>query len=269
MIRRLVAVLAGIAVVLGGLALLRPGTPLEEARDRGCPAEFPHRMTGDIDGRLFSRAVAALVICTDPAGTTTLLANRSEAVWTLREPGRVIVQRDPRNSFNRSFLRIVDSRIPALPPGSVVAVARPPSEAEVAIDPQLTLAKLVHDELATSLAAQNPQLLDATVESALDGNRTALSRCLLEVVAHLDSPASLLLSGNPAPRLIRAAQEAAAEDNACTRAWRTAKVGAGVTQEQASPLSDDVARWREDERFIIRAVSASIAYIALTSRAAA
>src|SRR3954471_5988058 len=200
-IRRVLAVLVVLAAALTALVLLRPEAPGSADPDRGCPTQFPHRMTGDLAGRLFSRAVAALVICSDPAGRTTMVANRTEAVWTLRAPTHVVVQRDPRNALNRSFLRIAATDVPALPPGSVVVVARPPSEAQVEIDPRLTLAKLVHDELAASLAAQNPLLLDATVEHALAGNRTALSRCLDDVVARIVDPGSLLISGNPVPGL--------------------------------------------------------------------
>ena len=271
MIRRVLAVLAALLAGFAVLSVVQPEPIPAVEHDRGCPRAFPHRLTADSDGRLFARAVAEFVVCSDAAGTATLIANGTEAVWTLLSPAGVAVHRDWADALSRSFLRFVESSAPVVPPGAVVVVARPPSQVRAVIDPALTIAKLAHDELAASLAAQSPLLLDATVEGALAGNRNALTSCLRDVIARIpDAAESLMISGNPAPRIIDAAEEVAAQgDGSCREAWQAAKVRAGVPVEDAASLAVDVARWRHDERFIIRAVSASISYLALTRRSPA
>ncbi|WP_210508808.1 hypothetical protein [Naasia sp. SYSU D00057] len=271
MIRRVLAVLAALLTGLLVLSVVQPDPVPAVERDRGCPRAFPQRLTADSDGRLFSRAVAEFVVCADAAGTTTLIANGTEAVWTLLSPTGVAVHRDWADALSRSFLRFVDSPTPVVPPGAVVVVARPPSHVHAVIDPTLTIAKLAHDELAASLAAQSPLLLDATIEGALTGNRNALTRCLRDVLARIpDAAESLLISGNPAPRIIDAAEEVAVQgEGSCRESWQSAKIGAGIPAADAESLAADVSRWRQDERFIIRAVSASISYLALTRPSAA
>lgn len=266
--RRLIAlVLSAVLVVAAGASLsaLLPGPRTATARDSGCPAAFPARLTPHPVGNLYSRALAGLVVCSDASGTATLVTNLTDAVWVVDEPRQVVVHRAPTTSLNESFLRLVHGALPAIPAGAAVQVYRPASSLRLVIDPWLTLAQLTHDQLALSLAAQSPFLLDGTIRHALQANRATLMRCVRAVLERVPDPGPLLAGGNPAPRITETAAVVAANGaGGCSQAWVTTKLNAGVPREAITSLASDVRAWRRDSRFAVRSISASITYWALT-----
>jgi hypothetical protein len=266
--RRLIAVALSAVLAIAAVAsasALTPAPTMSQGRDLGCPAAFPARLTPRPAGNLYSRALAGLVVCSDRTGTATLVTNSTDAVWVIDEPQDVIVHRDPTTSLNRSFLRLIHGERTAIPAGSSVRVFRPASSLRLVIDPYLTLAQLTHDQLAFSLAAQSPFLLDGTIQNGLELNRATLLRCVRAVLAPLRDPGPLLAGGNPAPRLTETAATVAANGaGGCSEAWVDTKLNAGVPRGSITSLASDVRAWRRDARFAIRSISASIAYWALT-----
>ncbi len=252
MIRAVAWAAALILVLTAGTVtvLATPHPPAAVEQDEGCPRDYPRRLpSGSPAGGVYSRAIAGLVFCTNGPGTGTLLNNGTAAVWILEEPAPVVLHRLPTSSFNRSFLRLVDSRFPAIPPSATVVVPASPATVRVRIDPGLTLAQLTHDELVRSLA-----LGAVRPGNVLDRYDGLLSACLGPIVDRLGPPERVLESGNPAPEIITAALEVATASGPCAADWPSAG---------DAPLADDVSEWRRDSRFAVRSLSAYIAYSAL------
>ncbi|BDZ47630.1 hypothetical protein [Naasia aerilata] len=251
--------------LLGALVGRMPSPPAGAPADEGCPSAFPHRLTPTPSGSLYDRSLAAFLVCTDTHGTRTFLSNGTDAVWVVRAPKDIPMQRLGSSSLTASFLRYVDSPVPVLPAGVSVIVPRSPGTLELRIDPLLTVAQLAHDEIAGSLGDQEEGLLNAALEQRSGRARAALLRCTDAVIAHLGDPEPVLATGDPAPAIGAAASEVAATTSGCGAAWREAKTAAFVSSEQITSFAYDVARWEDDSTFRVRAVSASIAWWALVT----
>lgn len=242
------AVLAMTAAIVP-LAGAPAGAPPVALQDARCPRGYPVLLPiGRSEGSVYSRALARLVVCSDSSGTATAISNRTEAVWVLDTPSHVAIHRLSSSSLTTSFLRLFASPSPAIPTGATVVVMRPASEVRVRIDAGLTLAQLTHDELARFLA------LGSGSGRVLDRYGDLLGACLASVLTEVGPPDQVLLSGNPAPALIDAAERLAAADGVCTAVWRAAG---------GQSLEDDVGAWRRHAGFAIRGMSASITYSAL------
>jgi hypothetical protein len=261
-------ILTAVLLATGVLAALvgrMPSPPSGAPADKGCPTAFPNRLTSTPSGNLYSRSLAAFLVCTDAHGTRTFLSNGTDAVWVVRAPQDAPVQRLGSSALTASFLRYVDAPYPVLPAGVSVVVPRSPGALDLRIDPLLTVAQLAHDEIAGSLGDQQEGLLNAALEQTAGRPRAALVGCTDALLARIGDPATVLASGDPAPTIAAAGSEVAGTSSGCGVAWREAKTAAFVSYEQITSFAYDVARWEDDSTFRVRAVSASIAWWALVT----
>jgi len=239
------ALVAAVAAVNG-----TPPAPASVEQSEGCPRDYPTLIAaGNPYGTLHSRALSGLVVCTEPHGTATLVITRTDAVWLLEETADVALHRLSTSTHSRSFLALAAGPRPAIPSGAAVIIPTSPSDLRLTIDPELTLAQLAHDELASSLAVGTRNL------PVLDRIRGVLSVCLRSLVADIGSPEAVLETASPAPMIIEAAERLAARDDRCAAVWQAAG---------GDSLAEDVAAWRRHSGFVVRAMSAAVVYTALS-----
>ncbi|WP_210478848.1 hypothetical protein [Naasia sp. SYSU D00948] len=251
-------------LVATGAVLARPAGPGAPARpDEGCPEGFPLRMTPEGEG-MYAAAVGRFLVCQDLAGTSTLLRNRTAAVWALESPSGIAIHRERVSALDGSFLDVVRSQAAVVPAGASVAVPAPASALIARVDARLTIAALAHERLATALVAAVPPDVRGRV---LTESRAALTACLAEVLDLLPNPGAALSGGNPGRRITDVVEQVAqTPDSLCVGQWTLAKLLAGVPLAAAAPLRSDVALWRHDPSFAFRALDAGITYSALGPR---
>jgi hypothetical protein len=207
-------------------------------------------------------------VCSNRAGTATLILNRTRAVWVIDMPAPRPHYRLRTTDENESFLDLVGPedldlvgrRGVPVPSGSSVIWLGPAATTRLRVDARLTLAQLVYDQFLTSLDSPD-ELRRTALTTSPSSTRRALGSCLHAMLTELGEPQRALAWGDPAPPLAQAASRIGARSSsACALDWLQAKVEWGAAPVDSTPFADDVRGWSDDRRFAGYIVSAGETY---------
>lgn len=250
-----IALLGVCAATAAGFLAVPPSEAPAEDRDPGCPSGFPRLVTSGDSG-------LGLVVCSDEAGTRTLVRNATPAVWLVEPDSPAPLGALPLSPAALSFADLVEVPDSYLPSDAAAVVPVSPERIRLTVDPALTIAQLAHDQLVDSLGASG----DAALRLEPSGPRRALSACLLATLEHVESPGCALADGAPAAVLAEAAAGVDAGSwSDCGRAWLEAKIASGWPEGQVTSFVSDTVGWDISPRLTERGEAASALYQRLRS----
>jgi hypothetical protein len=242
------------ATAAGFLAAPPSAAPADE-REPGCPSGFPRLVTSGDAG-------LGLLVCSDEAGTRTLLRNETPAVWVVEPDSPAPVGALPLSRAALSFADLVEVPDSYLPSDAAAVVPVSPERIRLTVDPALTIAPLAHDQLVDSLGTSGGEAL--RLEPSVP--RRALTACLLATLEHVESPGSALAHGAPAAVLAEAAAGVDAGSwSDCGRAWLEAKAASGWPEGQVTSFVSDIVGWDVSPRLTERGEAAAALYHRLQS----
>jgi hypothetical protein len=257
---RVGVLIAAVGLAVGALvvALVVPhGAPAHPAQDSQCNAPFPVKL---FPNEQTEARLRHMIVCSNRAGTATLILNRTRAVWVIDTPTPRPVYRLHASEDSASFLDLIGSAAHAVPSGSSVILLSPATTTQLRVDAALTLAELVHDQLLTALGSLD-ELRRAAADASPSSARRALTSCLHAILDQLGEPRRALAHGGPAPAVVDAAKRVGAETSSdCVLDWLQAKMDSGMPSVDVTPFAYDVVGWSADDRFAGYVVSAGETY---------
>src|SRR4051794_9653438 len=144
---RLAGAVAGAGIAVAALVALPYFGPADPPSE-GCPRPFPRAVLAPDPG---SGRSSGISICTDTAGTSTLLINDGPDVWTVDATPQLSMIRVRFTDRTRSFTDLTEAPTTAVPSGSAAVVPASPSSIALRVDARLTVAQLTHDQLLRTL----------------------------------------------------------------------------------------------------------------------
>ncbi|WP_210478844.1 hypothetical protein [Naasia sp. SYSU D00948] len=249
-----IAVLAICATAVVGALLAPPPPPAMEAAE-GCTEDFPRLV---LPGRA---ELEGLVVCSDAAGTSTLVRNDTAAVWVVESDSRSGVHLLPLDEHTRSFAGLLDGSGSSVPAGAVAVVPQPPAGVRLHIDARLTMAQLAHDQLVATLGRKDGPAL-AALRPEPTVARRALVECLAGTLRNVPSPGCALADGRPLEVLAAAAAAIEADGRSlCGVLWLEAKANANLPSVDQTAFVADIVGWERNAGFTARADAAAAAYL--------
>ena len=249
-----------LAVVLAAVCTTTAALALGPAR----PAASPDPECADAFPRLVLAGDAGfegLVVCSDSAGTGTLIRNESAAVWSVDSDASVHLL--PLAERARSFTDLVDGAQSFIPSGAAGLIGQPVERLGLRVDPRLTVAQLAHDQIIATLARKNgpaPAALDPRPSVA----RRALLVCLVATLSNVGNARVALSSGDPAGVLAEAAKAVDSQGRTfCGGLWLEAKFNANLPSGYQTTFTSDIVGWDRNVQFAARANAAAEVYLRL------
>jgi hypothetical protein len=239
---------------------LGPGR-LAAPPDPECADAFPRLVLPGGDA-----GYAGLVVCSDSAGTSTLIRNDSAAVWAVDSDAPVHLM--PLADRARSFTDLIDGPRSFIPSGAVGVIALPVERLGLRVDPRLTVAQLAHDQIVATLARKNgpaPAALDPRPSVA----RRALLVCLGATLSNVGDARLALTSDDPAGVLAEAAAAVDSQGRTfCGGLWLEAKFNANLPSGYQTTFTSDIVGWDRNAEFAERANAAAAIYRLLQAEGA-
>ena len=228
-------------------------TPVAEPAS-GCLAEYPEGLAVSWTGSDSTTYVGQVIACTDPSHASTYIRNDSEAVFTLAAAiaGTPVthLSDDLRLESFRQTAGQEQNPAAVLSPGADVIVAAPPADVRWTLDPQLSLAWMVHDTLTDKVEAFGEAQL-VSMLSKDSARRRALVTCALTAYHAAGDASPIWQSSQPSEQLLAALGIGTGATN-CARAWQAAddvELSRGV---RTATWSDDIVRLADDADFLVQ-----------------
>ncbi|HEY8588924.1 MAG TPA: hypothetical protein VIL55_05170 [Naasia sp.] len=246
------ALLAGAAGI--GAAGHLPGGPGEGTALEGAPCPDSHPILLPVEG------VAGLSLCADPSARSTLIVNDTRAVWAVRVESGTPLSRGRMSPLTASFLDLVAQTAPVVPASASVLVLAPPAAVGVAVDADLTVAQLVHDQLVSTLDYEDDDVAEGALRLQPGGEPRMLALCV-EAVAQRAGPSRAVLADAALPQRLEdaALATAAATWSGCGAAWLETKLDGGVDPKGLTSLAYDVRGWSSSSTLELRGALAAAA----------
>jgi hypothetical protein len=222
--------------------------------DEDCPVDYERGLLVATDTAAEVDYIDKIIACTTTAGATLYLKNNSNAVWELRNTGKVAGTARPwqDNRTRTSFRNVFAKGRQLLIPGGIVTVNLPPSSVAWDINLPLTIGWVAHGVVAGKVGAQGQTaLLDALERRSAAG--AALATCTLTAAQYAQSLDGL--ADKDMSDVVLAGLGAGPATNKCHQAAVKVKLG----QSAPRALADDIDQLRRQTQ-VLEGIEKWLAY---------
>lgn len=227
-------------------------SPVASSPDAGCSFTHPHGLSLMPETQEEIEYLDEINACTDEDGTSTLIRNNSDAVWTIETSvGGEEVQQLTSTHRLESFREIAGQvyRYSVLSPDSELVVYAPPGEVSWELAPELSAMWMIHDEIVDTVEGYGQDQLSDLLTSGQSPRRKALVTCAVSTYEIANEDLGGLASDQPASQLLTALGVGTAVTD-CKRSWQNADDVARQRYSSVPTWGDEIALLADDTRFL-------------------